>query len=74
MRSHFLKRKKERSIILKIIKEDQDNSSDEEDNLNNEYLDLIARKFKKIFFNNKANGKPKKKCKDFSIKNNDSEK
>lgn len=56
---------KRRKSIIKTMKEDYDDSSDEEnclndeDYINDEDLYLIARKFRKLLLNTKANGKNK---------------
>ncbi|KAG2680280.1 hypothetical protein I3760_11G092200 [Carya illinoinensis] len=61
--------KKDKSIALKTIEENQDDFSDEE-NLNNEDIDIIVRKFRKFMFNKKYSGKKKKRDKEFSAKKN----
>ncbi|KAG2685396.1 hypothetical protein I3760_10G123700 [Carya illinoinensis] len=60
--------RKSKSIALKTIEENQDDFSDEE-NLNNEDIDLIVRKFRKFMFNKKYSGK-KKGGREFSAKKN----
>lgn len=54
------------------MKEDQNDSFVEENDLNDKSLDLIVRKFRKILFNKRANGK-QKEDKKFLVKKHDYE-
>lgn len=70
--SSFPLTKKGKSIVLKTLKEDQDDSFDEE-NLNYEDLDFIVRKFRKFLFPKKSNGK-QKQVKEFSTNKGEAKK